>query len=125
MGSENEVRLEEMRGRIEAERLKGGLIDVQNEHQRKEALMVGESEATRVRAFIEGLTQADAMDTSEAITLFNLLRKVEIFSELSRGGAHLYLTPEDANLHIGADGDTFPGANGTKKKRKKKEIKQR
>merc|ERR1711964_28756 len=77
--SENEVRLEEMRGRIETERLKGGLVDVKNEHMRKEGSATKE----------------------DAIQLFNLMRKVDIFKDLSTGDAHMYFTPEDADLKFG------------------------
>merc|ERR1712072_825358 len=41
VASENEVALEKMKGKIEEEKLKGQLIDVKNEHQRKEALIDG------------------------------------------------------------------------------------
>merc|ERR1711907_289132 len=43
VASENEVAIEKMKGRIEEEKLKGQLIDVKNEHQRKEALIDGEA----------------------------------------------------------------------------------
>merc|ERR1711964_37426 len=84
--SENEVRLEEMRGRIETERLKGGLVDVKNE---------------RIRAFIEGLGKDGSATKEDAIQLFNLMRKVDIFKDLSTGDAHMYFTPEDADLKFG------------------------
>ena len=99
--SENEVRLEEMRGRIETERLKGGLVDVKNEHMRKEAQMEGQAEAERIRAFIEGLGKDGSATKEDAIQLFNLMRKVDIFKDLSTGDAHMYFTPEDADLKFG------------------------
>merc|ERR1719409_1118738 len=109
--SDNEVRLEEMRGRIETERLKGGLIDVQNEHQRKEALMEGEAEAERIRAFIEGLGKDGSATKEDAIALFNLMRKVDIFKDLSTGDAHMYFTPEDADLKFGQNIHSTAAAN--------------
>merc|ERR1711988_1059452 len=66
--SENEVALEKMKGRIEEEKIKGQLIDVKNEHQRKEALIDGEAEAERVSAFIKGLN--GVCSAEQAIKIF-------------------------------------------------------
>ena len=97
--SENEVRLENMKGLIEEEKLKGGLIDVRNQHQQKEAMIEGEAEALRVRAFLKGLEDITP-DKRDAIQLFHMLRKVDVLSELSRGDARLFFTPDDCDLRI-------------------------
>merc|ERR1712139_83837 len=97
--SENEVALEKMKGRIEEEKIKGQLIDVKNEHQRKEALIDGEAEAERVSAFIKGLN--GVCSAEQAITIFNELRKAEVMTELANSDAHLYFTPAECDLRLG------------------------
>merc|ERR1712178_229904 len=97
--SENEVALEKMKGRIEEEKIKGQLIDVKNEHQRKEALIDGEAEAERVAAFIKGLK--DVASSQEAIAIFNEIRKQEIMTSLAQSDAHLYFTPAECDLRLG------------------------
>merc|ERR1712167_423438 len=97
--SENEVALEKMKGRIEEEKIKGQLIDVKNEHQRKEALIDGEAEAERVSAFIKGLN--GVCSAEQAIKIFNELRKAEVMTELANSDAHLYFTPAECDLRLG------------------------
>merc|ERR1712072_433805 len=97
--SENEVALEKMKGRIEEEKIKGQLIDVKNEHQRKEALIDGEAEAERVGAFIKGLSGVCSVE--QAIKIFNELRKAEVMTELANSDAHLYFTPAECDLRLG------------------------
>merc|ERR1712167_528734 len=53
--SENEVKIYNMQGRIEQEKLSGELLSIQHEHAQKEAQVTGTSEADRVTAFIAGL----------------------------------------------------------------------
>lgn len=99
VSSHNEVALEKMKGKIEEERLKGQLIDVKNEHQRKEALIDGEAEAARVNAFIKGVS--DITSGQEAIAIFNELRKAEVMTSLANSDAHLYFTPAECDLRLG------------------------
>ena len=84
---------------IEEEKLKGQLIDVKNEHQRKEALIDGEAEAERDAAFIKGLK--DVTSGEEAIAIFNEIRKQEIMTALAQSDAHLYFTPAECDLRLG------------------------
>lgn len=105
VASENEVAIEKMKGKIEEEKLKGELIDVKNEHQRKEALIDGEAEAERVAAFIKGLK--DVASSQEAIAIFNEIRKQEIMTSLAQSDAHLYFTPAECDLRLGHTTKSF------------------
>jgi regulator of protease activity HflC (stomatin/prohibitin superfamily) len=96
--SRNEIRLKEIQGEIEAEDMRGQLLDVQREHTRAEAAMEGEAEAERTRAFLAGL--GDGVSLEDGLALFHLLRKQEIMQALSQGTAQLYFTPSDVNLTI-------------------------
>jgi len=99
VSSQNEVALEKMKGKIEEERLKGELIDVKNEHQRKEALIEGEAEAARVNAFLEGVSSVTS--GKEALAIFNELRKTEVMTALAGSDAHLYFTPAECDIRLG------------------------
>ncbi|MEO1665448.1 MAG: SPFH domain-containing protein [Chloroflexota bacterium] len=99
--SENEVRLRKIAGEIEAEQTRGDLLELQRQHQRTEALAVGESESERVRAFFEGLGD---MPLENKVAIYNTLRKNDALEVLSEGHARLYFTPADVNLSIESDG---------------------
>lgn len=96
--SANEVRLHEMRGAIEAETLRGELMEVRRAVQQAEARIVGGAEGERVRALLDSLG-ADL--TPEAkLAIFQTLRKQDALTALSNGNARLYFTPEDVDLRI-------------------------
>jgi regulator of protease activity HflC (stomatin/prohibitin superfamily) len=95
--SENEVRLKQIRGEIEAEDLRGQLLETRREHDRIAGAAEGEAEAKRVQAFFDGLGE---MSMREKVALFNTLRKQEALQSLSEGKARLYFTPEDVDLRI-------------------------
>jgi hypothetical protein len=95
---DNDVKLKEIEGEIEVERLKGQLLDLRREHEQTEALTAGEAEAIRVRAFFEGL--GNDMSASEKLAIFNTLRKQDAIAALSEGSAQLYFTPADVDLSI-------------------------
>jgi len=109
VASQNEVALEKMKGKIEEERLKGQLIDVKNEHQRKEALIEGEAEAARVNAFLQGVSGVTSGEG--ALAIFNELRKTEVMTSLASSDAHLYFTPAECDLRLGHN-VTYPAPKG-------------
>lgn len=117
--SENEVAVHRLRGDIEEERMRGDLLRIKHSHHRDEALMEGEAEADRCKAFINGLS--DVVDVQDALKLFNTLRKVEVMGRLSEGPAHMYFTPSDCDLSIETRIDEAArgaGAGSGQKKRK-------
>lgn len=96
--SENEVKLRQLQGEIEAEQVKGQLLDIQREHLQTEGLTRGESEAKRVKAFFDGL--GGEVVLSDKIAIFNTLRKQDTLEKLSEGTAQLYFTPSEVDLSI-------------------------
>ena len=95
--SENEVRLRKIAGEIEAEQNRSELLELQRQHQRTEALAVGEAESERVRAFFDGLGD---MPAENKVAIYNTLRKNDALGVLSDGHAQIYFTPSDVNLSI-------------------------
>jgi regulator of protease activity HflC (stomatin/prohibitin superfamily) len=98
--SENEVALKQLRGHIEAEDLKGQLLELQREHKRIEGLIEGEAEANRVKALFEGLNTD--LSLADKMAVFQTLRKQTMLQTLSEGSAQLYFTPADVDLSIEA-----------------------
>jgi len=96
--SENEVRLKQIQGQIDAEEAKGQLLEIQRDHVRTEAMMAGEAEADRVKAFLDGL--GEDISAEDKLAVFNTLRKQEALQSLSTGTAQLYFTPSDIDLSI-------------------------
>lgn len=100
--SENEVRVKQVRGEIEAEEMRGQLLAVRHEHVRTEAVMAGEAEALKVRMLLEGL--GEQLSPTDRLAIFNVLRKQDALEALSQGDATLYFTPADVNLSIETKG---------------------
>lgn len=96
--SENEVRLRQIRGEIEAEELRGRLMEVRREVDLAGAEIGGAAEAGRVRAFLDALG-AD-LTPADKLAVFQTLRKQEALAALSTGSASLFFTPQDVDLRI-------------------------
>ncbi|MBN2005503.1 MAG: hypothetical protein JXA21_19245 [Anaerolineae bacterium] len=96
--SENEVKIRQLSGEIEAEQMRQELLQIQRQNVLAEAQMDGEAESAKVRAFFEGL--GDQIPPTEAVALFNTLRKQEMIEKLSTGSAQIYFTPADVDLSI-------------------------
>ncbi|MDP6354966.1 MAG: hypothetical protein QF473_07695, partial [Planctomycetota bacterium] len=96
--SENEVKLKEITGEIEAERMKSKLLEMQKKNRHAEASIEGEVEAMRVSKFFDEVTER--IPREERVDVFNLLRKKDILAELSQGNAQLFYTPSDVDLTL-------------------------
>jgi hypothetical protein len=95
--SDNEIKLKQIKGEIEAEEMRGSLITLRREHAQIEAMSEGEAEANRVQEFLDGLGD---MSLQDKMIIFNTIRKQESLEALSTGNASLYFTPADVNLSI-------------------------
>jgi hypothetical protein len=73
-------------------------MEVRRAVEEAEARIVGGAEGERVRAFLAGLS--DELAPTEKLSVFNTMRRQEALVALSSGTAHLFLTPEDADLRI-------------------------
>jgi hypothetical protein len=97
-GRENEVKLKEITGEIEAERMKSELLEMQKKNRHAEASIEGEVEAMRVSKFFDEVTER--IPREERVDVFNLLRKKDILAELSQGNAQIFYTPSDVDLTL-------------------------
>jgi len=96
--SENEVKLYKMKGNIDGEKLNGDLLRIKYDHHRAEAIMDGEGQADRIRAFLKGLEGAVGFETQ--YQMWQSLRKLDGLKSLSTGAGQMYFTPSDVNLSI-------------------------
>jgi hypothetical protein len=94
----NEVRLQEIRGAIEAERLRGELMEVRQAVEEAEARIAGHAEGERVRALLAGM--GEDLDAAAKLAIFQTLRKQDALTALSTGNARLFFTPADVDLRI-------------------------
>jgi len=99
--SENEVNLFRTQGQIEQEKMNGDLLKIQHEHEHDQAEVLGRSEASRISAFMEGL-QEQVPQAADRQSMWQILRKTEALSEVSKGKATLFFTPSDVDLSIDA-----------------------
>ncbi len=96
--SSNEVQIRQIEGQINAEQMKGQLLELRRSHARTEALTQGEAEALRVSAFLSHL--GEEMAIADKLLIFNALRKQDAIEALSQGNAQLYFTPAEVDLSI-------------------------
>jgi len=97
--SENEVKMHRLKGQIEQEQLTGELLDIQHQHQQQDAKVAGVAEASKVAAFLEGLSD-QVQDGQQKVELWKVLRKGEQLHSVAQGNARVYFTPSDCNLSI-------------------------
>jgi regulator of protease activity HflC (stomatin/prohibitin superfamily) len=98
--SENEIHIKQIQGQIDAEEMRGQLLETQRDHSMTEALTIGQAEAERIRSFLE--TLGDNLSIDEKLAVFNTLRKHDMLEVISSGSAQVYFTPSDVDLSIEA-----------------------
>merc|ERR1712124_146636 len=91
--SENEVNLFKMQGQIEQEKLNAELLQIQHEHTKSEADVVGDAEAQKAAAFMRGLEKTVPM-LEDRISMWKNLRQIDTLTAVSEGNAKLYYTPK-------------------------------
>merc|ERR1719188_435672 len=99
--SENEVNLFRTQGQLEQANLNKGLLEIQRENEQAEAQVAGTAEAERVTTFLQGL-EKQVPKLEDRIQMWQVLRKTEALSVVSKGGANLFFTPNDVDLSIEA-----------------------
>eukprot|EP00747_Dinoflagellata_sp_TGD_P189054 gnl/TRDRNA2_/TRDRNA2_48899_c0_seq1.p1 gnl/TRDRNA2_/TRDRNA2_48899_c0~~gnl/TRDRNA2_/TRDRNA2_48899_c0_seq1.p1 ORF type:complete len:668 (+),score=117.10 gnl/TRDRNA2_/TRDRNA2_48899_c0_seq1:43-2046(+) len=110
--SENEVSTYRMRGQLDQARQNADLQKIQHEQAIAEANVVGCAEANRIATFMKGLSE-EVPGLEDRIKMWQVLRKTEALSVVSRGGANLYFTPNDVDLSIESRVGTNSGSSPT------------
>lgn len=97
--SENEVSIFRTQGQLEQSQLNSDLVKIQLEQSKQEANVAGIAEADRVVTFLEGL-EKQVPQLEDRIKMWQVLRKTEALSVVTKGSANLYFTPNDCDLSI-------------------------
>jgi len=69
----------------------------------KPAEMDGDKEASRVRAFLKGIS-SEISDPAKKMEIYTLTQKVEVMKTLGQGNAKMIFTPADVDLRVAAQG---------------------
>lgn len=101
--SENEVRLNKIKGKIEAEKTKGELIRVNSENSQKAAEIEGKSEAIKVKAFFDTLDES--LSEEKKTEIFSILKKESYIEKLGQSNARMFFTPKEIDLSIESRGE--------------------
>lgn len=97
--SENELAMMRVHSKIEHEKVKGELLEIQQKYLQEEASAAGKADAERASQFLKAL-EGVVPDPAERVAMWNVLRKGDALGTLAAGSAHLYFTPSDVNLSI-------------------------
>lgn len=96
--SENEVQLNKIKGRVEAEKTKSELIEVRSENIRKEAELEGKTEALKVKSFFDTLDES--LSEEKKLEVFSILKKESYIEKLGNSDARMFFTPKEIDLSI-------------------------
>merc|ERR1712137_36721 len=96
---ENEVNIFRTQGQTEQTRLNDDLLQIQHKQTQSEACVGGKAEAEHVASFLETLS-AHVPSLEERIQMWQVLRKTDALSVVSKGDASIYFTPNDVSLAI-------------------------
>ena len=89
-----EVKLCEIKGKIDEEKAKAELLTIQSENNQAQARMAGQGEAEKIKQFLDDL-EGKIPDLETRIQVWNTLRRREALKEVSGGNARVFFTPSD------------------------------
>ena len=99
---ENEVKVAELKGKIEAEKLQGEVVKVQKGYMREEARTDGESDADKITNFLNNLP--DNLTNEDKLKIYydskNTERLKLITINLAKTNTPLYITPKELDMRI-------------------------
>lgn len=96
---QNEVKLAEIQGHIEQEKLTGELVSVKNGYLRRESAQMGESQGARVSNFIDHLPKD--LSISQKMQIYLDTQNTERVKDVTHTpGLKLYVTPKDLDIKM-------------------------
>lgn len=95
---ENEIRVCELEGQKQAEKITGELVSIKRSYMREEATADGESDADRIAKFFDNLPQTMTME--QKMQIFMDGKNTERMSMLFNSGTQIILKPEDVGFDI-------------------------
>ncbi|CAF2150150.1 unnamed protein product [Rotaria magnacalcarata] len=96
--AENEIKLRDLNGQIEAEKLVGTLLKIKKENERQENQADGIAEGSRIQNFIANL--GDDMPLEKKLQIYFDVQNTKRLDLLSQSKTTLYLTPKDVDTKV-------------------------
>ncbi|CAF1382865.1 unnamed protein product [Adineta ricciae] len=96
--AENEVKLCDLNGQIEAEKLVGTLLKIKKENEREENVADGIAEGSRIQNFIGNL--GDDVPLERKLQVYFDIQNTKRLDMLARSKTTLYLTPKEVDTKV-------------------------
>ncbi|CAF2494487.1 unnamed protein product [Rotaria sp. Silwood2] len=96
--AENEVKLCDLNGKIEAEKLNGTLLKIKKENERQENQADGIAEGSRIQNFIGNL--GDDIPTEKKLQIYFDIQNTKRLDLLSQSKTTFYLTPKEVDTKV-------------------------
>ena len=96
--AENEIKLRELEGKINAEKLNGTLVKIKKENERQENQADGIAEGSRIQNFIGNL--GDDIPLERKLQIYFDIQNTKRLDMISQSSATLYLTPKEVDTKV-------------------------
>lgn len=107
--AENEIKLRELEGKIEAEKLNGTLLKIKKENERQENQADGIAEGSRIQNFIGNI--GDDIPLEKRLQIYFDIQNTKRLDLLSQSKTTLYLTPKEVDTRVININAVHPGDN--------------
>ena len=96
--AENEIKLRDLTGQIDAEKLFGTLLKIKKENERQENQADGIAEGSRIQNFVSNL--GDDIPLEKKLQIYFDIQNTKRLEMLSNSKTTLYLTPKDVDTKV-------------------------
>lgn len=96
--AENEIKLCNLNGQIEAEKLVGTLLKIKKENERQENQADGIAEGSRIQKFVSNL--GDDLPLEKRLQIYFDVQNTKRLELLSQSKTTLYLTPKEVDTKV-------------------------
>jgi hypothetical protein len=96
--AENEIKLRDLNGQIDAEKLNGILLKIKKENERQENQADGIAEGSRIQNFIGNL--GDDLPLEKKLQIYFDIQNTKRLDLISQSKTTLYLTPKEVDTKV-------------------------
>jgi hypothetical protein len=94
----NEIKLRDLNGRIDAEKLNGTLLKIKKENERQENQADGIAEGSRIQNFVSNL--GDEIPLEKKLQIYFDIQNTKRLDMIAQSKTTLYLTPKDVDTKV-------------------------
>lgn len=95
---DNEIKLRELNGKIDAEKLNGTLLKIKKENERQENQADGIAEGSRIQNFITNL--GDDVPIEKKLQIYFDIQNTKRLEMIAQSKTTLYLTPKEVDTRV-------------------------